>query len=98
MTTKYDPRVGDWYKNPTGDQFEVVAYDEAAATVEIQYYDGTVEELDMDAWLELDIEAIEPPEDWSGSLDIEKADYGVDLGETPHDEWHNYLEDVDRME
>ena len=98
MTTKYDPRVGDWYKNPQGDQFEVVAFDASEGNVEIQYYDGMVEELDMDAWEELDIEAIEPPEDWSGSLDIQREDYGVDLGESGHDEEHSYLEDVDRME
>ena len=98
MTTKYDPRVGDWYKNPRGEQFEVVAFDAPTGNVEIQYYDGTVEELDMDAWSELDIEASEPPEDWNGSMDIEREDYGVDLEENRHDEWHNYLEDVDRME
>lgn len=98
MTTKYDPRVGDWYKNPQGDQFEVVAFDAQGGNVEIQYYDGMVEELDMDSWGELELEAIEPPEDWSGSLDIEREDYGVDLGEARHDEEHNFLEDVDRME
>jgi len=98
MTTKYQPRVGDWYKNPTGDLFEVVAHDEPNGTVEIQYFDGAVEELDMDSWLELDIEVAEPPEDWSGSLDIEREDYGVDLEEAKHDEWHDFREDVDRLE
>ena len=98
MTTKYEPRIGDWYKNPQGAQFEVVAFDEPSGNIEIQYYDGAVEELDMDSWAELNIDAIEPPEDWSGSLDIEREDYGVDLEESRHDEWHNYLEDVDRME
>ncbi|WP_459868579.1 DUF6763 family protein, partial [Endothiovibrio diazotrophicus] len=86
------------YKNPRGEKFEVVAFDAPTGNVEIQYYDGTVEELDMDAWGDLEIEVSEPPEDWKGSLDIEREDYGVDLEENRHDEWHNYLEDVDRME
>ncbi len=95
---KIKPNIGDWYKNPMGDQFEVVAYDEQAGTVEIQYYDGNVEELDCESWHDLGMVGIEPPEDWSGSLDIEREDYGVDLEDNRHDEWHNYLEDVDRME
>ena len=79
MVIKHPPVVGDWYRNPNGEIFEIVAYDEDDQTVELQYFDGTVEELDLDTWNELVIEATEQPEDWSGSLDIEKEDYGVDL-------------------
>ena len=39
------PVVGDWYRNSTGDLLEVVALDRSDATIEIQYFDGTVEEL-----------------------------------------------------
>jgi hypothetical protein len=79
MTSEYDPRIGDWYKSSAGDSFEIVALDEDDNTLEIQYFDGTVEELDVDGWLQMEVEPIEPPEDWSGSLDIEREDYGVDL-------------------
>jgi hypothetical protein len=37
--------------------------------VEIQYFDGEVEELDLDSWYEMALEPIEPPEDWSGPFD-----------------------------
>jgi hypothetical protein len=73
-----DPIIGNWYRNQeTGNDFEVVALDEDAQTVEIQYFEGEVEELDLDAWYELPIAPIEAPEDWSGPFDEMEAD---DLG------------------
>ena len=39
------PVIGDWYRNSTGDLLEVVALDKSDATIEIQYFDGTVEEI-----------------------------------------------------
>jgi hypothetical protein len=76
------PGIGDWFVLPGGDLFEVVALDEEDATVEIQYFDGTVEELEFDSWAELSCKPAEPPEDYSGSMDIEREDYGLER-ETP---------------
>ena len=78
-----DPIIGNWYRNQeTGNDFEVVALDEDAQTIEIQYFDGEVEELDLDAWYELAIESIEAPEDWSGPFDeLESDDLGYDENE-----------------
>lgn len=75
-----DPIIGNWYRNEeTGDDFEVVALDEDAQTIEIQYFEGELEELDLDAWYELPIESIEAPEDWSGPFDeLEPDDLGFD--------------------
>lgn len=92
MATEFEPRIGDWYRTATGDAFEIVAYDEDDQTVELQYFDGTVEELDLDSWYELDIEITEPPEDWSGSMDIERDDYGVDLDLHGNETWTNPLD------
>ncbi|MDX1593778.1 MAG: DUF6763 family protein [Gammaproteobacteria bacterium] len=65
----YEPRIGDWYRNHQQQTFEVVAYDPEEDTVEIQYFDGDVEELELDAWNELEINPVDPPEDWSGPFD-----------------------------
>ncbi len=75
-----DPIIGNWYRNEeTGDDFEVVAIDEDAQTIEIQYFEGELEELDLDAWYELPIESIEAPEDWSGPYDeMDSDDLGYD--------------------
>ena len=78
MTTPL-PTVGEWYESMEGDTLEVVAFDPDEETVEVQFYDGTIEEYDLDTWGELDLAPAEPPEDWSGSLDLQRDDYGVDL-------------------
>ncbi len=90
------PGIGDWYRDESGNTFEIVALDEDEGTIEIQYFDGAVEELDADAWPELALEAAEPPEDWSGSLDIDRDDYGVDLESNRHLDWGNPLDEFER--
>ena len=69
------PGIGDWYRLTGGELFEVVALDEDDGTIEIQYFDGTIEEMDVqdwnDQWDEGALESAEAPEDWSGSVDIE---------------------------
>ncbi len=77
--TSPKPEVGAWFQTPEGDFFEVVAYDPDQDSIEIQFYDGTVEEYDEESWEELGLITAEPPEDWSGSLDVSGEDYGVDL-------------------
>jgi hypothetical protein len=95
MNNEFTPRVGDWYQNISGDNFEIVALDEEEATLEIQYFDGAVEEVDFDSWHEMEITPIEPPEDWSGSMDIERDDYGVDLEITAPNDNINPLDGVE---
>lgn len=75
LVRKLEPTVGNWYKRPGRSIFEVVAIDEDGRTVELQYFDGTVDELDREAWDSAYIEEIEPPEDYSGSLDLAGDDY-----------------------
>ena len=78
MSAQLRPVVGDWYLAPSGETFEVIAYDPEEESVEIQYFDGSLEELDLDSWLELEAEPAEPPEDFSGSLDLAREDYGYE--------------------
>jgi hypothetical protein len=42
------PIVGQWYRGGTNELFEVVAIDDQDQTIEIQYFDGTVTEVDFD--------------------------------------------------
>lgn len=74
MTFEPTPRIGDWYRNTNGETFEVVARDDDDETLELQYYDGTVEELDVESWEYLQPEPTEPPEDWNGSMDLARED------------------------
>ena len=45
--------VGDWFQVGNNSPFEIVAIDLRAETVEVQYFDGTVAEIDFDSWIEL---------------------------------------------
>ena len=49
MAVQY-PVIGQWFRRPNGTLFEVVAIDEEAMTVEIQQFDGTVDEYDIERW------------------------------------------------
>jgi hypothetical protein len=72
------PEIGSWYRLRGGESFEVVAIDEDDSTFEVQYFDGTVEEMDLDDWEARrssgEIADAEAPEDWSGSVDVDSED------------------------
>jgi hypothetical protein len=78
------PAIGDWYRLSGGALFEVVALDDHDGTIEIQYFDGTVEEMDIEDWVtqweDGALETAEAPEDWSGSVDVEDTDEGRSSG------------------
>ena len=105
MTTIPQPTIGDWYRKPGGVLFEVVAYDDDDGTIEIQYFDGTIEELereDWDAqWKEGTMEAGEAPEDWSGSVDVDPPEEdwgsGSDTSSQERDLRASPLEGIDRF-
>ena len=44
------PDIGEWHQDQAGNRFEVVAVDEDDRTIEIQHFDGTIEELDFVTW------------------------------------------------
>ena len=68
MGREYEPTVKQWYEDLENDEtFQVLKVDEDKETVEIQYLDGEIEELDVESWAELDLELTEEPEGWSGS-------------------------------
>lgn len=74
MAIQY-PVIGQWFRRPNGTLFEVVAIDEEATTVEVQQFDGTVDEFDIERWPELLLTEASAPEDWSGSVDMDPEDY-----------------------
>ena len=69
------PSIGQWFRRPDGTLLEVVAVDEDDATVEIQLFDGTIDEVEMDVWHEQYLIEVAAPEDWSGAVDMDPEDY-----------------------
>lgn len=96
MATETDPIVNNWYRHlDKGQRFQVVAVDGDDGPVDIQYFDGTVEELERNAWYDLDVETAEEPENWTGSFDIgETDDLGTDITDTRDTDWQEPLQDV----
>ncbi len=75
MGRDYEPVKGQWYENVEEDEtFRVLSVDEDGELVEIEYLDGDIEEMDLDAWHEMDLERIEEPEGWAGGGDDEEED------------------------
>jgi hypothetical protein len=84
----YEPVKGQWYENlEEDDSFRVLSVDEDAELVEIEYLDGDIEEMDLDAWHEMDLERIPEPEGWAAAEkdDDEKKD--DDEEEDEDDDW-----------
>jgi hypothetical protein len=95
--TELAPIIGNWYRHENGEIFEVVATDPDDATVEIQYFDGTIEEIDFDSWEQMEIEEAEPPEDWTGSVDVDDDEI-EELTDKPTEEFDDPLEYLDRQD
>jgi hypothetical protein len=99
MLNRLKPVVGEWYRNEQGAVFEVVALEEDAGIIEIQHFDGAVEELDIDSWYSQMLTKSAEPEDWSGPFDDLVAD---DFGDTEtsrhHDGDNNPLDTLDWKE
>lgn len=96
MVTEVDPIVGNWYQHlDKGQSFEVVAVDNDSGTVDIQHFDGDLEELGFESWYQLDIESSEPPEDWTGAVDnVVRDDLGYTETEMRREDWSEPLEEV----
>lgn len=92
----HEVSVGKWYQAGE-DPFEIVGIDLKGEIVLVQYFDGTLEEVDFDAWTELNARPCAPPEDYSGALDIERDDYGLETNDTGGHagRWENPLDLLD---
>jgi len=105
MSHRLQPVVGNWYAHlDKGDVFQVVAYDEDDGTIEIQDFDGGLDEVDVDTWRSMPLEAAAPPEDWGGPVDdVEPDEFGyTDYEATPQQSapdgattWESIVEDDD---
>jgi hypothetical protein len=96
------PGIGNWYRQNGDALFEVVAFDDDDGTIEIQYFDGTVEEMDVEDWAaqweDGALESAEPPEDWSGSVDVEGGEDEVRGSGEDRDLRASGLDNIDLFE
>jgi hypothetical protein len=94
VSRDFDPVPGQWYEDlDQGEVFKVVSLDPDDMLVRIQWLDGEYEELDLEAWNELDLEQAEEPEGWvDEDEDLDDEDEDEDEDE---DDWDDEDEDDD---
>lgn len=82
MDNAIEPTVGHWYQDlEDGELFQVVSSDEDEAVLELQFFDGDVEEVSLEEWRGMDVEVTDAPEDWTGPVDDVERD-GIDFSES----------------
>jgi len=90
VSRDYDPEKGQWYEDLDREElFKVVSVDPDEILVRIQWLDGEIEDIDVDAWNELDLELATEPEGWvddSEDGDDEEEDDEDDLDDLDEDE------------
>jgi hypothetical protein len=94
MKRHLKPEAGKWYQHrDKGQLFRVIGVDEDEETVEIQHFDGDLEEIDTAEWFGMDLEPAAEPEDWTGPVDdVETDDLGYSETQMKDSEWQETLE------
>jgi len=93
VSRDYDPEKGQWYEDLDREElFKVLSVDPDEVLVRIQWLDGEVEDIDVDAWNELDLELATEPEGW---VDDSAVD---DDEEEDEEEDEDELDDLDEDE
>ena len=100
MITEADAVVGNWYEHrDKGQKFCVVAVDEDEGVIEIQHFDGSIEEIERRNWYGLELDVIDEPENWSGALDIsEPDDLGTSITDTTLADWQAPFDELNADE
>jgi len=105
VSRDYEPVPGQWYENLEEEEsFRVLSVDEDSELVEIEYLDGDIEEIDLDAWHEMDLEHTDEPEGWSEPEEDEEDededddDFDDDEDDEDDDEDDDDFDDEDEDE
>ena len=87
MSRDYEPVAGQWYENVEEEEsFRVLSVDEDSELVEIEYLDGDIEEIDLEAWHEMDLERTQEPEGWAETQKEEEEEEEEDEDEDDDDD------------
>jgi hypothetical protein len=102
VSRDFDPEPGKWYEDLDREEiFKVVSVDPDEFLVRIQWLDREYQDLDLDAWNELDLELAEEPEGWVDEVpdddededDLDDEDW--DEEDDEDDDWDDEDEDYD---
>jgi hypothetical protein len=92
MQSVTEPVIGQWYEDIQKRRIEVVAVDDDS--VEIQYYDGEVEAVDMESWYLLNSVLAAEPNDATGPYDdLGMEEFGGEREEGRSGDWQQMLDE-----
>lgn len=75
MSRDYEPVPGKWYEDlDAEDVFKVLSVDPDEEIVTIQWPDREIQEIDLDAWNEMDLELTDPPDGWVDDEDLDEEE------------------------
>jgi hypothetical protein len=88
------PEIGQWYLHQDkGEMFRVTGLDPQTRSIEIQSFDGDLDEIDAEAWATLPLERAAEPEDWTGPMDdVEEDDLGYSETDMQAADWAGPLQ------
>jgi hypothetical protein len=102
VSRDFDPVPGQWYEDLDQEEvFKVVSLDPDDMLVRIQWLDGEFEELDLEAWNELDLEQTSEPEGWvdesedTDDEDEEDVEEDWDDEDEDDEDWDDDEDDYD---
>lgn len=65
-------------------------------SIEIQHFEGEIEELDLETWLLIGPRQVEAPEDWTGAYDeLDREDLGYSDEPAGHANLNNPLNSLE---
>ncbi|HEX4872635.1 MAG TPA: DUF6763 family protein [Nevskiaceae bacterium] len=89
--------VGEWFE-AGHEPFEIVGIDPEAELVLVQHFDGSLEDIDFDSWVEMAARPCAAPEDYSGALDLDREDLQGLMGLPPDGELLHGLDPLLQLE
>jgi hypothetical protein len=95
MSHSLKPMVGQWYRHlDKGQPFRVISAEKSEDLIEMQHFDGDIEEIEFAAWYDMDLERAAEPEDWTGPLDdVETDDLGYSETAMTDKDWRASLDE-----
>jgi hypothetical protein len=87
--------VGQWYQHlDKGEMFVVTGIDDRSGAIEVQSFDGDLDEIEANVWNALPLELVETPEDETGPLDVDPEDLGYSETEMSARDWNEPLQPI----
>jgi hypothetical protein len=86
-TIEWPPQIGAWYLRwDKGEVFQVTGYDEKSNRALLETYDGNTDQIDQLTWDRLSLAPADPPEDWTGPLEmVDVVNFGDSSGAVSED-------------